>query len=262
MKIGLAQIDCEPGNPNANGKAFSTFAKRAQESGCSTVIFPEMSDTGYTMQAITETAAPWPGPAYHAASAAAKNHSINLVCGLSERTQEGIYNTLAFFDTTGALIGKYRKTHLFSPAKEDITCLRGNAITTVTTNTATWGLSICYDLRFPELFRALALKGASLLLNCSAWPALRPAHWDHLTCARAIENQAFFIAVNRVGTDNGLTMHGHSRIIAPDGRIIAQAGAKEEELLVATLNMQEIAQFRETIPALSSRRNDLYDTLT
>ena len=127
---------------------------------------------------------------------------------------------------------------------------------------ATWGLSICYDLRFPELYRTLAVRGATVLANCTAWPAARADHWDHLTRARAIENQAFFVGVNRVGTDDGLTFAGRSRVVAPTGELLAEASADREELLVAELDPGLVGRFRTAIPALAGRRPELYGDLT
>ena len=122
-----------------------------------------------------------------------------------------------------------------------------------------WGLSICFDLRFPELYRAMALGGAQVLVNCSAWPETRREHWDILSRARAIENQAWFIGVNRAGEDNGVRFCGLSRIVDPRGRLVAEAGPEEEILIVAEIDREAVRGWRDRFPALASRRADLYE---
>ena len=260
MKIGLAQIDCVVGDLESNCARFSGYASRAKAEGCDVVIFPEMSDTGYVPSAIRQCAQSWSGPAFAAARSAAAENAISLICGISEREEGTIFNTVAFLDAAGELRGKYRKTHLFSapPVREDDIFAAGSELPVVVPGGLKWGLSICYDLRFPELYRALTLEGAQALLNCSAWPASRAAHWDCLTRARAIENQAFFVGVGRVGIDGGLKMNGHSRVVTPRGEILCEGDGESEELLVAELDLALMDEFRNEIPALSSRRVDLY----
>jgi len=263
MKIGLAQIDCEVGNLEINCAKFNTYAARAKDKGCEVVLFPEMSDTGYLSSTFSKYAQPWPGIGYEAASNAAATNSINLICGISEKENDSIYNSIAVFDKSGELVTKYRKTHLFSPApvSENHYCSSGSKTVVVEIAGLCWGLSICYDLRFPELYRSLMLQGAQVLFNSTAWPATRAAHWDHLTSARAIENQCFFVGVDRVGTDGNLTMHGHSRVVTPMGNVIAQASSNKEELLIAELQTELIDDFRKKIPAVESRRTDIYGNL-
>jgi predicted amidohydrolase len=261
MKIALAQIDCHVGNVDANLRKCTEYAARSKTAGCDVVAFPEMSDTGYVTSLFPECAQQWPGKSYEALSAAAKTNSIAVVGGISERVGDTVYNSIAFFDPTGHLLGKYRKTHLYSPApvNEDKYCAAGNELSLVDFGGMRWGLTICYDLRFPELYRALMLRGATVLLNCTAWPAFRPTHWDYLTRARAIENQAFFVGVNRVGIDGELTMLGHSRVVTPMGEVVAEGSVVAEELVVAEMEPRLIDEFRAMIPAIASRRPDVYD---
>lgn len=260
VKIGLAQIDCSVGDLPANCNRIAGYASRAKAEGCAVVIFPEMADTGYVPSVISRCAAPWPGPALNAVTAAARDNGITIICGLSERTPENIYNSVVLIDSSGAVREKYRKTHLFSaaPVHEERVFTPGNDFVVAELEGVTWGFSICYDLRFPEIYRVLTLSGADVLLNCAAWPASRPEHWDYLSRARAIENQAFFVGVNRVGTDEGLKMLGRSRIVTPRGEILCEAGEGSEELLTAEIDCRMIDDFRNDLPVLSSRRTDLY----
>ena len=260
MRIALAQLDRTPGDVPANRAAFDRSASAARAAGCGVVLFPELADTGYVMAAVREHAGTWPGPAFDAAAAAAREHGIAVVCGLSERTADALHNSVAVFGPDGTPRAKYRKAHLFSaePVREQDTFTPGDAAVVTELAGETWGLSVCYDLRFPELYRTLAGRGATVLANCTAWPAARAEHWDVLTRARAIENQAFFVGVNRVGTDEGLTFAGRSRVVAPTGELLAEASADREELLVADLGPARVAAFRTAIPAFADRRPELY----
>ena len=263
MKIGLAQIDCAVGDVSANCTKIDSFAQEAAAKNCSVIIFPEMTDTGYVTDVIQETAQPWPGEPFKVAAKSAKQNSLYLICGLSEREGESIFNSIAAFSPAGELIQKYRKTHLFSPAPvhEDRCFTSGTEFNLVEIENSKWGLSICYDLRFPEIYRYLTLQGAQILLNCSAWPAMRPKHWEYLTRSRAIENQAFFVGVDRVGKDGELTFNGHSRVIDPFGEIVAEGSADTEELVIGEIDLEKVLSFRKAIPALQTRRSDLYGNL-
>jgi len=260
MKIALAQTNCEVGAVQSNCEKFSQFAAQASQLGAEIIIFPEMSDTGYLLSSLEQDAGTWPGYAYNAASVAAKDNQINLICGISERAGDTIFNSLACFNSAGELIGSYRKTHLFTPdpVNEDLFCRAGDKLALVEIAGLKWGLSICYDLRFPELYRALSIRGADILLNCAAWPAARSTHWDCLARARAIENQCFFVGVDRVGKDGKLKMNGASQVVSPTGEILAQAGTEHEELIVTEINRDLTTAFRSQIPTLSSRREDIY----
>ncbi|MGD9733354.1 MAG: carbon-nitrogen hydrolase family protein [Desulfamplus sp.] len=260
MKIGLAQIDCLPEDREKNISKFNTFAAQAKSEGCDVVAFPEMSDTGYITSLIPESAQTWSGSAYKQASSAARSNAINLVCGISEKRDSAIYNSVACFDPAGQLIAHYRKIHLFSPAPvhEDRVFKAGDKICTAQIGGLKWGISICFDLRFPEIYRYQTVQGAEILLNCTAWPNIRSSHWEHLTRARAIENQAFFVGAARVGTDGDLTFNGHSRIVSPSGEIIVDGSSNKEELVVGDIDIESLINFRNAIPAISLRRDDIY----
>jgi predicted amidohydrolase len=259
MKIALAQLDCKLGDIATNTSRMADFARQAADRGCELVVFPEMSDTGYVPERFSEWAEPWPGASFDALAAAAAESSIAIVAGLCERAGGKVYNSLAFFSPEGELIASYRKIHLFSasPGSETEACTPGDEVQVCDFAGIRWGLSICYDLRFPELYRKLSAAGATVLIDVAAWPATRPTHWDYLTRARAIENQAFLIAATRAGQDESITMLGHSRVVAPMGDLIVEAG-DQEELLIADLDFALVDTFRKTIPAIEDRRVDLF----
>jgi predicted amidohydrolase len=121
-----------------------------------------------------------------------------------------------------------------------------------------WGLMICYDLRFPELSRTLALQGAEVLAVCSAWPLSRISQWEALLRARAIENQAYVIGANRTGRDRAFTFGGTSLIIDPLGNVVSQGRPGAEELLTADIENAAIESARKAIPVFEHRRPDLY----
>lgn len=260
MKIALAQMRCVVGDVAANCARYRAYAEQAAERGCQALLFPEMSDTGYEPAAIRAHAGAWSdGLAMRTLRECAVRHGLYILAGLSEREGEAIYNALAVLSPEGALVGRYRKTHLvpLAPCYEDQLFVPGASFARLPIGEFTWGLSICYDLRFPELYRALALGGADVLVNVAAWPARRPRPWEALTQARAIENQAYMLACNRAGADAGAAFCGRSCIVAPSGEA-ACLGAEEEGLLMGEIDKERIRTERESIPAFRSRRPELY----
>jgi omega-amidase len=252
---------CTLGDVPANCAQIAALAADASRHGCDALVLPEMCDTGYEMGVIQKTAAPWPGPAHDAVQKAAANNRIHIVAGLSEREGGDIFNSLAVFGTSGNLLSKYRKTHLFpvSPVCEDKNLKAGDSVSLVTIGPLRCGLMICYDLRFPELARTLTLQGAEVLIVCAAWPFPRVSHWITLAHARAIENQCYVMAVNHVGTDGTSTYCGSSRIVDPYG-VVAAAGAEDlPSLIVGEVNPGLIKTVRERMPVLKHRREDVYD---
>ncbi len=228
MKIGIAQINCHPGELSGNVNAIVSMAQRAARAGCDLLLAPEMADTGYDMETVRRHASTWDHGPCASLRTAASDHGIAIICGLSEREGDRIYNTAAVIDATGELIGKYRKVHMFSmpPVCEDKCLVPGDALVTVRLGGFTFGLMICYDIRFPEMARALALAGADVLAVLAAWPPPRIEHWRLLNAARAVENQIYVAAANLVGSDGPLAFVGNSIILDPSGKPIASADDK------------------------------------
>ncbi len=250
MRIGLVQERW--GAPGGNIARYDRFAAEAAGAGCAMVLFPELSDTGYQLDKIQELAGTWPGAALEALQAAAQRHRIGIIAGLSERTADGIYNAAAALDRDGNLCGTYRKTHLFrGPEGAEADVFRaGDALQGVTIDGVRWGLSICFDLRFPEVYRQLADNGAQILAVLAAWPLVRIADWSVLCRARAIENQVFLCGVNHAGAPFG----GRSCVIAPDGDVKRECPDSEAELLTADIDLDEIDRVRQVLPVMESRR--------
>jgi omega-amidase len=261
VKVAAAQMDCTLGDVAANLRKIRDFCARAKEQGVELILFPEAADTGYSMPVIREQAKPWREGAVPALQEMAKEFSLTIVSGVSERDGDDIYNSQIFIDPGGKIVASYRKTHLFvlAPNDESICYTRGDRFVSVEADGFNFGLSICYDLRFPEVARALALDyGANVLLVSSAWPLPRAAHLRALAIARAIENQSYLVLANRTGVDAGVTCCGMSAIIDPSGVMIAAAPGDREELLVADISVETIAAMRNKLPVFANRRTDLY----
>lgn len=261
MKIAIAQIECMVGNVSSNLNKISVFIKKAAEAGCRLVVFPEMADTGYDGSQIARHASSWDRGPIERIQKDAIQSNIYVICGLSELANGRIYNVLAVVGPDGQLLAKYRKTHLaaFSPLHEDKIFTPGNSLETVQIGDMTWGLMICYDLRFPEVSRSLVLEGSEVLVLSSAWPFPRLRHWNTLISARAIENQVFVAAANHVGKNSGVTFCGSSRIVDPFGVTIASASEEREALIMGDIEKTEVDRVRKSMPVLEQRRKDLYD---
>jgi omega-amidase len=260
MKIALAQMRCYPGDVVRNGRAILDRIRRAADSGCDVAVFPEMSDTGYHMPTIVKTAAPWDGGVYSDIAGAAAERKVTVIAGLSEKVGEDIYNSIAVLGPDGQLVAKYRKIHLITaePVCEQNFIRPGNGVTICELAGFKVGLMTCYDIRFPELARTLALGGAELLVVPAAFPLPRIGHWEILASARAIENQVYLAAVNRVGDDCSLTFGGSSRLLDPLGTILGSASTVDESLILGEVVRERLVEVRERMKVYRDRREDLY----
>jgi predicted amidohydrolase len=263
MRIAAAQISCALDDIDANLRKIRDFAARAKESGADLVVFPEMVDTGYSMPVIKECAQPWTKGAVPQLQRIAKELSIAIVAGVSDRDGDLIYNGQAFIDRGGSTIAKYRKTHLVTAAPLDerpVFTARDQFVSCKIDN-FTAGMAICYDLRFPEIWRKLAVEqNTNLFVISSAWPWVRIEHLRIFALARAIENQCYLVVANRVGTDDGVTLCGSSVIIDPHGAILAGASVDREEIIYADISKDALDLTRERIRVFNHRRPDLYET--
>jgi omega-amidase len=262
MKIAAAQISCALGDFDANLRKVRDFAALAKKSGAELVVFPEMVDTGYSMPAIQRHAKKWSEGAVPELQKIAKEVSIGIVAGISDRDDSSIFNAQVFVNEQGKILAKYRKTHLVTaaPLDERVCFSPGNEFVSCKIDKFNVGLSICYDLRFPEMARTLVVdRGANVIVNSSAWPVVRAEHLRILSLARAVENQSYFIIANRVGTDDGVTFSGSSVIVDPSGAILAAASPDREELIEAEISEQLIADVRSRVTVFAHRRAELYN---
>jgi omega-amidase len=261
MKIAVAQIACALGDLDVNIRKIRDFSSRTKNAGSELIVFPEMVDTGYSMSVIQKHAASWNDGAVPELQKIAKDLSIAIIAGVSDRDGSRIYNSQAFIDASGKVIAKYRKTHLVTaaPLDERPCFTAGDALVSCKIDKFNLGLTICYDLRFPEVCRTLAVEHeVNAFINSSAWPFPRVEHLRTLALARAIENQSYLILANRVGTDDGVTFCGMSAIIDPYGAIVAAASVDREELIEAQISEEVISSVRNRMAVFSHRRPDLY----
>jgi omega-amidase len=262
MKVAVAQISCWLGDPEANLLKVRDFSRRAKdEANAELIVFPEMTDIGYSMQVIREHAHHWNSGFVPKLQGIARKFSIAIVSGVSERDRSSIYNSQILIDSSGNITAKYRKTHLYAVAPvEEQTCFApGDSFASFELGGLNFGFSICYDLRFPEMYRKLVTEhDVDAFVISSAWPFPRVEHFRTLALARAIENQSYVITSNRVGKDDDLWFCGSSAIIDPRGVLIAAASADREELIQADLSQELVRSVRQRVESLAHRREDLY----
>lgn len=251
------QFNVSLGDIDANLNKASAALKRAAARGAKLAVLPEMWSCGYDYRNLKELAAQTPRVLERVQ---AECDTLNLVSvgSLPELHDGTIYNTAYVIDR-GELIDSYRKLHLFSTMREDQFLGAGDKALVVDTSVGRLGIAICYDLRFPELFRKLALDGAEIICIPAEWPKPRQEHWQTLLRARAIENQLFIIASNCCGIQDKLDFFGLSQLISPLGNLLAVAGEVATEL-VADFDFSEMEKYRAQIKTLSDRRPDIYGT--
>lgn len=260
MKIACAQLNCEPANPKQNINRITTFCQQAKEANVDLVVFPELSDVGYAFDKLNDVASTWQDYPATSLQRLAEQLELNIISGLTEKTENGIYNSAIVINKNGRIVAHYRKAHLFVHGEIDESArfLAGESLCQFELEGLKFGIAICYDLRFPEMFRRLSLMGAEIIILPSAWPFPREEHFKALVKARAIENQVYMVACNRVGQDHDVVFSGNSRIIAPNGRIEVAANDNEEDLIAVNIDQHLIESVREAMPVWQHRRPDLY----
>jgi predicted amidohydrolase len=266
IKLALAQISSKRENKSENLRKIEELTLKAKQQGADLIIFPEMSLTGYVLlDQVYELAETIPGPSTQKIADLAKKTSMHVIFGmpeLSEKTQATVFNTAVFVGPKG-LIGKYRKMYLptHSVFEEKRYFRPGYEAAAFKTEIGNIGLSICYDVFFPEVFRLTRLKGAQLIVCISASPAVRRGYFEILTSARALENTAFLAYVNLAGVEDGLQFWGGSRLVCPAGDVVAKAKYDEEDFVVCEVDFGDLRAAETFIPTLRDLRPELFDKL-
>lgn len=220
------------------------------------VVFPEMTLTGFSVSNLTLAEDFENSSSILAIQKLAKEHRINIAFGLMISKDGKKYNSCIAVNNKGKIAGHYEKTHLFSYGMESELMASGNQVISIPWEGG-WGLSICFDLRFPELYQELS-KENLILLNIANWPKARVTHWRTLLNARAIENQSFMIGVNRTGVDgNGLEYEESSCVFSPIGEKL-ESFKISEEIKIFDLNLDEAIEYRKSFPIKKDRRNSIY----
>ena len=259
MKVSAVQMTMRPLDAAHNFAHAEALIRRAAADGADVVVLPEMWNTGFVPAAATASAADHDGAETKARlGALARELRVNLMAGSVANDRGGfLTNTAYVFDRAGACIAEYDKVHLFTLMGEDRFFRAGSRAVTFPLDRHPCGVIICYDLRFPELARTLALAGAELLFVPAQWPAARVGHYEALLAARAIENECFVVGCNSCGDVNGVTFGGSSRILDPLGAALAAAG-QDEVLLSADVDFEQAAAARRTIDVFRDRRSEVY----
>jgi len=257
LSVSLAQMDIALGRPGKNLDRVRAMTAEARRRGSEVVIFPELWSTGYDLDRVEEHATPVDEGVFAETAEIAKEHSIHIVGSLLATEDQGYSNTAVVLSPQGQLLGQYAKVHLYRLMEEDRYLVPGQKAPVFDLAWGKSALAICYDLRFPELFRKYALAGARVVFLTAEWPYPRVMHWQTLLRARAIENQLFMVACNRVGESGEWSFFGHSAIYDPSGELIVGAG-EEETLVTAVIDLDTVEEVRQAIPVFEDRHEEVY----
>jgi predicted amidohydrolase len=259
FKVAGIQVDSVVGGEKENIEKALGLIDEAAARDARLVCLPELFNTGYSMSYIKAHVAGIPNEATVSLGEKAKEKGIYITAGIPHKTEEGLFNSAVLFGPAGGIIGKYDKMHLFSieGLSEIGVFQRGELDASVhETDLCKIGIMVCYDLRFPELARKLALKGADLIVVPSAWPRERIAAFRTLLAARAIENQLYVFGVNRVGKDNQIVFGGNTLLFNPLGKAVGGTAGEKEGVVVAEVDLEKIKETRGTINCFGDRLNN------
>lgn len=258
MQIALAQFDVKTGDTDANLATAAEYVTLAARRGAKLVVLPELWSSGYDLERSQMHARITQEKVLPALTKLARRHHLYILGSvLRANARHEVFNAAVLLDPGAGPTRAYRKIHLFGPMRENQFLTPGRTTPIFHLPFGAIALAICYDLRFPELFRKYALKGAQLAILCAQWPAIRLEHWRTLVRARAIENQFFVVACNRVGTSQRTRFGGHSMIVDPWGNVLRE-GAGEAALLTADIDFAAVNESRSRISALRDRQPALY----
>ena len=283
MRLALAQLEIEAAAVEANCERAEAAIAEAASRGADLVALPEIFNVGYfAFDSYQRAAEPIEGPTLERMADAAREHEIGVLAGsivedlaatesVPTPAEEGLANTSVLFDRDGNRLAFYRKHHLFGYESAEAQMLvpgerlgigefevtaEGTSASDRTTErsvSATIGMTTCYDLRFPELYREIAAAGANLILVPSAWPYPRVEHWKLLPRARAVENQLFVATVNGSGDFEDASLLGRSTAYDPWGTTLASTD-DDPDLVVTDVDLGRVEEIREEFPAWRDRR--------
>ncbi|WP_026906954.1 carbon-nitrogen family hydrolase [Paucisalibacillus globulus] len=264
MKYSIYQMEIYPGNPNKNRQKVKEWMQHEMETNNpDIVVLPEMWTTSYTLDELENIADSNGEPSKSFLQELAKGLQVNIIGGsIANKVNGVIYNTSYVFNRSGDLVYTYNKIHLVPMLNEPKYLTGGqHAPEVFELDDIKMGLVICYDLRFPEITRTLAIEGAEVLHIVAEWPIERINHWKNLQIARAIENQMYVVSSNNVGEYDSVRYGGNSMVIDPGGDIVQCGSNDKEETLFVTLDLEKVKNVRENIPIFKSRVPHLYKSL-
>jgi len=267
FNVVLLQIDTQ-GDKAANLKKRGGLIDEAVRRGADFITMPEYCTYIGTKEGVFENAESIPGPTTEFFAAKAKEHGVWIHGGSMCQSlpgEEKVHNTTVVCSPKNGIAAVYDKIHLYDvdvkngvSNKESATIKPGERIVSFDTEYCRMGLAICYDIRFPEIFRILALRGAKVMFNPAAFALFTGKdHWESLVRARAIENQCYMICAAQVGVKPGIHTYGRSLVVDPWGNTIAKASDKEG-IIIAEIDVEYVDKVRTEVPCLTHRRPDAY----
>ncbi|WP_137625483.1 carbon-nitrogen family hydrolase [Lactiplantibacillus pingfangensis] len=258
MQVALAQLDIQFGNPDENYRQIETAITRAAEQAVDVIVLPEMWNTGYALTRLAALADLNGARTQKLLARLAQQFHVNIVGGSVAVERDGAYyNEMLVLNRHGQLLSRYDKVHRFGLMAEDRYITAGQTENVFSLDAVPAMGVICYDIRFPEWLRTQAAQGPQVIFVSAEWPTVRLPQWRLLLQARAIENQAFVVAVNRVGSDPDNEFGGQSLVIDPLGQVLASAD-DHPQIMTAKLNLAQVQQVRGSMPVFADRRPELY----
>ncbi|MCC6148287.1 MAG: carbon-nitrogen family hydrolase [Anaerolineaceae bacterium] len=256
--ISLAQMNIKQGDVKANFSSVLTSIAEAAASDSELLLLPELWSSGYDLANRSK---------YHRKNQhilpellkAAQKHRLWIGGSWIEEDHGDFFNTFVLINSRGEIACKYSKVHLFGLMDEPQWFKGGRSMQVADFPWGKMGMAICYDLRFPELFRSYGLEGIPATILVAQWPARRINHWETLLKARAIENQMYMIAVNSVGQIGGEIFGGKSMVINPWGETLVEGSTEYPSLLTTEINLDEVQGIRQSMPVFKDRRPEVYD---
>ncbi|KIL47502.1 carbon-nitrogen family hydrolase [Jeotgalibacillus campisalis] len=258
MKIGLLQMDVAFGQPEKNRQHVEKQFKQLKDQQYDLIILPELWTTGYDLTRLDEIGEIEAEESIEFLKRLAVLYRVHIIGGsVANKKKDSVFNTMIVVNDQGELIHLYDKLHLFKLMDEHKFLSAGEDSPSFDLASIQFAGFICYDIRFPEWIRKPVLEGAEVIVVVAQWPQPRTVHWITLLRARAIENQSYVFACNRVGEDPKNVFGGNSLIIDPWGEIIVQ-GSTDEKLLTAHIDMSLVKKTRSKIPVFDDRREQFY----
>lgn len=260
MRISAVQMLVQTGDFRGNlERAYQGISEAAYRRS-QVIVLPEMWTVGFAYPKLADLANDTFTPALTFLRDVAQESKAWILGSVPVTEGGDLYNSMHFVSPDGELVSSYRKMHLFAPTHEDKFFTPGNEVTAVDIDKCRAGALICFDLRFPELARRLALAGSNVIFVSAQFPHPRAEHWQVLIRARAIENQLFVVACNRTGEGDGLSFFGQSMVVDPWG-VVVDALDDRPGVLTVDINLHMVDDVRSRIATYSARRPDIYGNL-
>lgn len=260
MLVALVSLDQVWENKNANQMKCEFYIEKASKCNCELIIFPEMTLTGFSMNTELISEKVDDSPTIKFFCQMANKYKLSIGFGVVFKKKIKATNNFIIVDSSGKILSNYTKIHPFSFSGENKYYSGGEELVTCNVAKATIGLTICYDLRFPEIFQALS-KSCNLILTIANWPERRVKHWNVLLQARAIENQSFTIGVNRTGIDGNNHSYIRSSVVFdPDGEKL-QPKHTFLEMDIYNINLCDVITARSSFPMKQDRKTEFYRSI-